>query len=233
MQAASKFSIALTSSNNNGIITEENIDFQLPDANKRVVKTATENRAWSLADITTMTPLADIDEIVETFRSQGIMFSNILMDRSVFNWVKKSSEVIQAISNDSSAKRIPTLEQINEYLTSQGDPTIIVVDSYVELEDEAGTKTTTNCWDTTYTTFIPKLQLGNMLSGPIAEYNHLKNSDAVLVKNSDGIVTMKWSGKEPLVETTKGIWNAFPTFPSVDKCVRFKHGTVAADGLDD
>jgi hypothetical protein len=233
MQAISQGYIALSSSNNDGIITEENIDFQMPAANKRVLKTATSNRAWSASNLTTMTPLVDILDIVESFRSSGIRFKYLLMDVSTALLVRKSTEIIRAIPNVNTAVRIPTMAQVNQVLQESGLPQIIVIDSYVDLEDSAGSKTSTNCWNTSYATFIPDMDLGEVLSGPVAEFTALQDSDAVVVKNKDGVVTMKWSTKEPLKEITKGLWNAFPSFPSIDKVVRLKFGTVAADGLDD
>jgi len=235
LQAASAFEIALTAANNDGVITEDNIDFQLPAANKRKVKSASSNRAWTTANITTATPFTDIDVIVETFLPLGLTFQNILIERSVFVVVKKCSEVKQAIWNDSATVRIPTLAQVNEYMAAQGLPTFIIINSYVDIEDAAGDKTTTNCWNTDYTTFIPNTNLGNVLSGPVAEYESklLKDSGATIVKNNDGIVLQKWANMEPLTENTKAIWNAFPSFPAVDMCVRFAHTGYDADGLDD
>lgn len=229
LQALSQGYIALTAANNDGIVTESNIDFQMPAANQRCVKTATANRAWSSSNLATMTPIVDIMDVVEDFRSSGITFKYLLMDLSTAILVRKCTEVKTALPNVSTAVRIPTMAEVNQLLRTQGLPEIIAVNSYVNIEI-AGTQTLTNCWNTSYATFIPNLKLGDMLSAPIAPFNHA-GKNVTKAKNADGIAVLKYSKEDPLVESTLGLWNVFPTFPTIDKVVRYTFGSYAASGL--
>jgi len=88
-----------------------------------------------------------------------------------------------------------------------------------------------DCWNTDYVTFIPDTKLGNMLSAPIAPYNHA-GKNVTKAKNADGVAILKYSNEDPLVESTLGLWNAFPTFPTIDKVVRYKFGSYASTGLE-
>lgn len=231
LQALSQGYISLTTSNNNGLVTVSNIDFQLPAANKRCIKSASSNRTWIIDNIATMTPLTDIRVVVDAFRSVGIRFEYVLMDYSTFSVIAQSTQLIQSIPNVNTAVRVPTLTQVNEVLKFMGLPSIILLDSYIDIEDTAGVKTTTNCWNTDYVSFVPQLNLGNVLSGPIADFD-MAPEFVTKARNKDGVALLKYGEVNPVKEITVGYWNAFPTFPTIDKMIRYKVGAYASTGLE-
>ncbi len=227
LKALSQGYIELTKSNNDGIITAENIDFQMDAANKRVVKSGNSNRTWD--NPSTAKPITDIEDVNEVALANGRRIRYILMGRTKFNEMRACTEVVQTIFNTSTAVAKPNLEQINMYLDAQGLPSIVIIDSYVDIEI-AGSINSENCWNSKYVTFVPFLEVGNMLSGPIAaETNPPKQ--AIMAK-MDRVLVEKFSTTDPVNEFTVGLLNAFPSFPAIDRCYRLDTEKNAVDGLD-
>jgi hypothetical protein len=232
LQALSQSYISMTKSTNNGIITADNIDFQMPAAHKRKIKSATATRVWSNATAGNPLPLTDIEVMTELALSEGILLKYALMTRATWNEARKTTEVIQSVLNATTASRKPTLNEVNSYMSAQGLPEILLVDSYIDIEDDDGTITSVNCWTDKYVTFVPFLNVGNTLAGPIAaETNPPKQATQV---KRDRVLVQKYSETDPVAEFTVGMINAFPTWATVDRCYRFDtEGTPEADGLDD
>jgi hypothetical protein len=70
-----------------------------------------------------------------------------------------------------------------------------------------------------------------VLSGPVAEDT---NTPKQCIKaKKDRIIVLKHSETDPVVEITRGLLNAFPTWPTIDGCYRLDTENNAADGLDD
>jgi len=232
LQAFSQGYVAMTKSTNNGVITADNIDFQMPAANKRKIKSATATRVWDNATAGNPKPLTDIEVIAEAALTAGIILKYALMTRATWHLARKTTEVIQSVLNSTTAGRKPTLAETNAYLFAQDLPQIVLVDSYIDIENDDGTISSVNCWVTKYVTFVPFLNVGNTLSGPIAaETNPPKQATQV---KRDRVLVQKYSETDPVAEYTVGMVNAFPTWPTVDRCYRFSTtDTPEADGLDD
>jgi hypothetical protein len=212
MQALSYGIIALTTSNNNGIITEANVDFGIPAANKGAVALQ-----WSQAS--GAKPLDDIRTVVENQAASGYNYEYMVMDRTALNQlqantqVKEEFAVLRATTFSSSQ---PTLEEINRELTDRMLPKIIMVDSIARFESVDHALTNVAAWKAGYVTFIPQLQVGNILHGPIAEETSPAVSKKATQIKRDHILLSKWSELEPFGEFTKGQANAFPRFTDVD-----------------
>jgi len=232
LQALCQGYISMTKSTNNGIITADNIDFQMPAAHKRKIKSATSTRVWSNETATNPLPLTDIEVMTELALSEGIILKYALMTRSKWNEARKTTEVIQSVLNATTAARKPTLTEVNSYMSAQGLPEIVLVDSYVDIENDDGTSSTVNCWTDKYVAFLPFMVVGNTLAGPIAaETNPPKQATQI---KRDRVLVQKYSETDPVAELTVGMINAFPTWPTVDRCYRFDtEATPEADGLDD
>jgi len=231
LQALSQGYVTLTKANNAGVITADNIDFQMLASHKRVCKTATSTRIWSNATAGNPKPITDIEVIQDLAIEQGRKLEYVLMGRSKWQEFRKTTEVIQACKGTSTAVVKPTLAEANDFMTAQGLPRIVIIDSYVDIEDPDHTITSVNCWVQKYILFVPFLKLGETLSGPIAaETNPPKQ--AVMAKK-DQILVQKYSTDDPVNEFTVGLINAFPSWPTIDRCYRFDTLLYAADGLDD
>ena len=95
-------------------------------------------------------------------------------------------------------------------------PKIIVVDSVARFENAAHSLTNVACWNTGYVTFIPQMQVGNIMHGPIAEETSPVVGNKATMTKRDHVLLSKWSELEPFGEFTKAQANAFPRFTDVD-----------------
>lgn len=213
MQALSYGAISLTTSNNNGIITEVACDFGIPTANKTGATVA-----WATA--ATATPIADIIKVQDAANEAGYSLKYMLMDKTTLRYMLATTEVkdqyavFQRITT--SRKTTPTLEDINQLLSAHMLPTIIVVDSNVRFESTAHALTSIAAWKSAYVTFIPDLNIGNVLHGPIAEETSESLVKKAIMVKRDHVLISKWSELEPFGEFTKGQANAFPRFNDVN-----------------
>jgi hypothetical protein len=116
---------------------------------------------------------------------------------------------------------VPTLGQVNNALTAHGLPTIVVIDTMVDLETKDHSISSVDPWEDAdgadrYVVFVPDLNLGNYLAGPIAmETNPPKQ--ATIVKKGH-ILVSKWSDVDPVAEYTMGEANVFPSFGRISDC---------------
>lgn len=226
-QALSKGTITLSSvTNAAGVVTEEDIDFQLPLTNKIVslLKWDTAERA--------ATPISDIEAVVAAAKALGIKPRYILMNESKWFDFRKTKEVQDfvipfALYGGVKVKRAPSLDVANQALKSEGLPTIIKIDTRISLEDANHTITSVDPWldaseadaanKDRYVTFLEDLKCGDMLHGPIAEETN-PPKQVVQAKKGPTLIS-KWSDVDPVAEYTKGELNAFPSWPTIDRVI--------------
>jgi len=206
--------LTLSKTNNNGIITETAIDFQMPTANKigcAVVWTATAS---------TTTPITDFITVQAAAKAIGVKLKYALMDETDWGYFYASTETKNycygQLYGGSQILLTPTLEQANSMLKARGLPEIIIIDQSITIEVDAHTQTTANPWNTGRVCFIPDLQVGNMLFAPIAEETNPPKQ--VTQTKVDGVLISKYSDVDPVMEFTKGESNAFPSWTRVDEC---------------
>lgn len=225
-QALSKGLIKLsTTTNAGGVITESDIDFGLPSANKAYVGGAAANRHWTAALYATSQPITDIEAVLETARDNDVKIQYILMNRSKWLAFRISSQVKDfvipyALYGGTKKQRAPSLDVANEALKSEGLPTIIIIDTRISYEDADHTITAVDPWlDSAgadrYVSFLEELKCGDMLHGPIAEETNAPKQ--VLQAKKGPILISKWSDVDPVAEYTKSELNAFPSWPTIDR----------------
>ncbi len=211
LQALSYGKITLTTSNNNGIITEDDCDFGIPAGNKGAV-----TLQWSQAS--GATPLTDIRTVVDNAAVSGYPLQYMVMDRTAFGPLQANTQVQKewAVMRNTTIQATPTANDLNSLLESRLLPKIIVVDSAVRFESNLHALTNVAPWKTGYVTFIPDLRVGNILHGPIAEETSESVSKKAIQVKRDHVLLSKWSELEPFGEFTKGQANAFPRFTDAD-----------------
>ncbi len=215
LQALSRGQVSLTSSNSAGIVTTDNIDFQIPDDNKNVESAAA--KYWTTAAYATNDPIADIETVVGEADSAGVKLQFILMNKTKWQAFKASTAVGKFAGNfaivAASLQRAPSLDMVNEALTKEGLPQIAIIDTRVSFENKDHTITSVDPWlDASgadrYVTFIPDKQVGKTYYGPIAEET---NPPKQVTQTKSGIFLIsKYSDVDPIAEYTKGQVNAFP-----------------------
>jgi hypothetical protein len=214
MQALSYGAISLTTSNNNGIVTEVDCDFGIPAGNKSGASVI-----WSNAS--GCDPMTDIATVQETARAAGYPLGYICMDRTAVTQMLASTKVQDAYSvfqgvSARARKTAPTFDDLNNMLGAYLYPKIIIVDSQVKFESNAHALTSVAAWKTGYATFIPDVNVGNVLHGPIAEETAESVSKKSIQVKRDHVLISKWSELEPFGEFTKAQANAFPRFNDVN-----------------
>jgi hypothetical protein len=219
LQAASKTKITLATSNNNGIVTEEAVDFLMPTANKKGAAVV-----WS-AIASTTTPITDFKAVVKAARTAGVTLRYAFMHPDQYDYFIASTETINYLKAYYKLETSDTLpfdnrEKINAALNSAGLPQIIVVDQSVGIESKAGVITNVNPWDSNYVLFTPATGLGRMLNGPIAEEKMPPKQ--VTQSKAGNVLVSKFSTVDPLSEFTKGEANSFPSWSTVDQCYSLK-----------
>jgi hypothetical protein len=210
MQALSYGSISLTTSNNNGIVTEVACDFGIPAGNKTAA-----SQLWSVAS---GTPMTDIRTVTENARASGFPLEYMVCDRTAFNQLVANTQVQEewAVLRNTATKATPTFGDLTNLFEQRQLPKIIVVDSNVRFENEAHALTNVAAWKTGYVTFLSDIKVGNILHGPIAEETSESLSKKAIMVKRDHVLLSKWSELEPFGEFTKGQANAFPRFANVD-----------------
>lgn len=224
MQALSYGSIALTDSNNNGIITKTSVDFGIPSGNKTAASIN-----WATA--ASAVPITDIQAIVDSAKDAGYSINFVVMDRAAVRLMLATTEVkdkyafFQRIS--ASRKADVALADFNAMMEAYMLPQVVVVDSSVRFESTAHALSTVAPWKAGYIALIPELKVGNFLHGPIAEEtSETLKKIAIMVKNQHVLLT-KWSEVEPFGEYTKGQANAFPRFTDVNSIFLMKHNATS------
>lgn len=216
LQALSLGKIALSKTNNAGIVTESVVDFLVPSGNKSGVAVT-----WTSGHSASGVPITNIKAIVKAAKTAGYPVKYMLMDQDTFDVMVLQDSVIKFCANwvlqATSTALSPTLTQVNSALTAAGLPTIVIVDSYVAIELETGVRTTVAPWTTGVVTFVPDLTVGNTYHAPLAD-ELVTDTTATKAKRGH-VLIKKYSLEEPSIqEVTKGMANAFPVWASAQRC---------------
>jgi hypothetical protein len=213
LQALSTGAHTLTLSNNNGIITEADVDFGIPSGNKSGV--AVPWATWASA-----TPLKNIRDKVAIITSAGYSCNYIIMPQATWFELVACTEAKDAYAfyQGLTTGRIanPALDMVNNMLAAEMLPKIIVVNSIVRFENSEHVITTLYPWQAHCVAFVSDLAVGNTKHGPIAEEQSASLQKITVSTKRDHVYISKWSELEPFGEFTKGQANAFPTFSDVD-----------------
>lgn len=228
LQALSQTAISLTATNNpTGIITGSNIDFGMPSDNQTIGDITVAGDYWTTANASTNEPITDIEHVLNnTADSLGVQPKYMLMNRTKWLGFRASDQVRNFTRtyevDGTSFNAAPSVSQVNQALSAQGLPQVVVIDSRVVVEDEAGNQTTIDPWlnsssEDRYVTFVPDLKVGNMLWTMTAE--EMYPPEQVVQSKMDQILVSKYSKIDPVSEWTKAEFNAFPAWESVLDCI--------------
>lgn len=204
-----------TTNNPQGIVNETVIDFGMPAANKMCASVVW---ATTVAD-----PITDFKAVIKAARAKGITFSRILMTSDTFDLMQAATLFKAFFLNVALNVTAPiNLETINTLLGSYRLPPITLIDTSVGIEAKSGVVTATNPWSSTHITFIPDIKCGDMFSGPIAE--QIEKPDGVLLSMKSDVSMSIRKESNPVSVLTKAECNAFPSWPSVDRCYNLYTG---------
>ena len=207
--------VALNTSNNDGVVTEFDVDYQIPADQKTGVTTS-----WSNASAE---PFKDLRLKIKTAKTKSISPKFAFMNLETFGTMAENESVIKACASFASValniSQTPSLEQVNAAL--RGLPNlnglqIVVIDQDITTEVK-GTRVTANPFETDVVTLTESKVLGNTFWKTPIDMK-LAGSSALKVMNGP-VMIKKFSTEEPITEVTQGIANAFPAWSTSTRSV--------------
>jgi len=211
LEAVSTGKITINTTNNPDGVVYDDIDLLVPATHKDTV-----DILWS--DKTNATPLDDIREIIQTMGAKGINYEKILISPNVLWALQKCEEVIAfvfGITLTTDTRRIlPTLENINEFMTANRLPYFEVVDEVVGVEKN-GIITNVKPFAENVCSFIPAGGLGVIHNAYSIE--QLRPVDGVSYGTYNKALISKWAQARPFAEYTQVELNAFPGLEVADQ----------------
>jgi hypothetical protein len=218
--------ITLTALSNDGVVTfdESNnpdgrrwqLNYQLPEANKKFV-----NAIWNDANLTTADPFADLIEIVNEFKGK-VEFGAMLMDNSTALRLARFKTIKQAIYGTDKLNTPLALDYMNQQLSRFGLPPIMVVSKRNDVLVD-GKRTAVNPWNTDKVVFIPTGKIGIVKTA--FEDSQIMPEENVSYSTYDrgNIVVAQWrtgeSKNELAAEMTQASSRALPVFTTIDGIV--------------
>lgn len=205
--------IPVTKDNNISVISEYEVDYQIPEDQKLGT-----SLAWKNAQ--TAKPLTgDFKAIVKAAKKKGISLKYAFMNLDTFALLAETAEVQKLAAsfaaNALNIAQTPSIEQVNAaiarlpYLNGMQ---IVIIDQDITLELSDGTRITGNPFVDDAVMFSETKVLGNTFWKKPADLN-VAGSVAIKTMNGHTLIK-KFANEEPLEEITMGIANAFPAWTS-------------------
>lgn len=215
LQSISLGKVTLTNDNNNSVITEYDVDYQI-DATQKV-GFQTGSAAWNT---TSAKPFSkDFKAIVAKAKKKGISLKYAFMNLDTFALMVQTEEVTKLsasfAANALNIAQTPSLEQVNAAMKGLAylrGLQVVVIDQDITIEKDDGSRITGNPFADNVVMFSESKVLGSTYWKKPADMN-LKGSVAIKAMNGHTCVK-KYSTEEPIEEVTVGIANAFPAWLS-------------------
>ena len=206
LRAASTSKVVLTTTNNEGIVTDANVDFLVPDANKSGVAVS-----FTIANAATSKPITVIKAIVKAAKAKGKRLNYIFTDQDTVEAILASEETLKIVApwvmQATNLTSTPTLESLNSALSGLKLPRIGIVESYINIEIK-GVRTQVNPWEPGVMLFSETPTLGQTYHAPLAD-EYVESTTSLKTKRNH-VLIKRFAQEEPLIETTLAIANAFP-----------------------
>ncbi|MBP1165042.1 hypothetical protein JOE44_001926 [Chryseobacterium sp. PvR013] len=218
LQGLSTGMIDLSATGNPDGVAYGQIPVGLPTEN--VIETS---KVWSDS---TATPLDDFEAVTDAAQSKGNdAFEKMIMTRTTFNKLKNSTQIQNIFKN--TVGKVPvlvTLDNLNEYLKSNGLPVIELQTSLFNIEEDGVTRAFRAFADDVIV-FVPAGNLGKVKNALVVEGDLTKVSGHSYA-NVDKVKIAKWSETEPFNEFTRGELLAIPSLTAIDAVYHLKLKTA-------
>lgn len=204
--------VRFTNTNNAAVVTEYNVDYQIPAEQKVGVSTSYE-------DATNGKPLTkDIPELIKYGRSLGAKYQFAFMNPATFEKLAAQEEVFKRtssyIQNLTDVQDTPTVESVNAYMsrksTLYGGLQFVIIDQDITIELADGSRETGNPFEDDVIMFSESKVLGNTWWKRPIDLK-LVGSPALKVMRGHTLIK-KYSDESPVREVTEGIANLFPAW---------------------
>jgi hypothetical protein len=204
--------VKFTNSNNAAIVTEYDVDYQIPSNQKIGVDT-------SYASGTAGKPFTkDFKAALQIGKSIGANYKFAFMSLDTFTTFANQEEVYKRcasfVQNMANTQDAPNLETVNAYLSKQSQIfrglQIVVIDQDITLELADGSRITENPFEENVILFSESKVLGNTYWKRPIDLK-LEGSAAIKALNGHTLIK-KYSEESPVKEVTEGIANLFPAW---------------------
>lgn len=204
--------VRFTNSNNATVVTEYDVDYQIPTSQKVGVSVA--------YDYTSGKPLTvDIPNAIKNGKARGVSYKFAFMNPDTFERFVSQSEVRSLCSsyvqNVAGIQDTPDLATVNSYLTKKRELyrglQIVVIDQDITIELADGSRVTENPFENDVILFSESKVLGNTYWKKPIDAKAMPGSVADKVMHGHTLIK-KFSEEEPVKEVTEGIANIFPAW---------------------
>jgi hypothetical protein len=211
LTALSLGKIPVTKDNNVSVISEYEVDYQIPADQKL-------GTANSWANAQTAKPLDDFKAIVKAAKAKGYSLKVAWMNLDTFATLAETDQIQRAAAsfaqNALNIQQTPSVEQVNAAMAKLPylrGLQIAVIDQDITIELADGTRPISgNPFVDNVVTFTESKLLGNTYWQKPADVS-VQGSAALKVMNGHTLIK-KFAEEEPLAEVTIGIANAFPAW---------------------
>jgi len=216
LQSISLGKVTLTNENNNSVISEYDVDYQIEVDQK--VGFQTGSAAWGTS--ASAKPITkDFKAIVKAAKAKGISLKFAFMNLATFAMFAETAEVTKLAasfaSNALSIAYTPSVEQVNtaiKGLAYLNGLQIVVIDQDITIEKADGSRVTGNPFADNVVMFSESKVLGTTYWKKPADMN-IQGTAAIKAMNGNTCIK-KYSNEEPIEEVTVGLANAFPAWTS-------------------
>lgn len=203
--------VKLSNTNNAGVVTEFDVDYQLPSAQKIGV-----NTSW--ATTASAKPITkDFAAAIAAGKAIGANYKFAFMNASTLEKLVATDEVIKLcasyLQNIANLPYEPSLQDVNAMLMRRvnfNGLQIIVIDQDITIELADGSRTTGNPFETDVVLFSESKVLGKTHWKRPIDMN-ITGSVALKAMNGHTMIK-KYSNESPVKEVTEGIANIFPAW---------------------
>lgn len=203
--------VSFTNANNAGIVTEYNVDYQIPAAQKFGV-----NTIW--ATTASAKPFSkDFPAAIAKGKAIGATYKFAFMNTATLAKLVQTDEAIKLcasyLSNLSGMAQTPALSDVNSMLLRKvafNGLQIVEIDQEITIELPDGSRTTANPFEDDVVLFSESKVLGKTHWKRPIDMN-LSNSAAMKAMNAHTMIK-KYSEESPVREVTEGIANLFPAW---------------------
>lgn len=214
--------VSFKNTDNVGVVTQFDVDFKIPNANKHGVSVV-----WS--DTDNSVPLKDFKEsIVLPLAEKGITGGVVRMHPAKIFQMLESKSILEkfGLLTRGQVDGIDfDLSKLNAYLKSNNWPTIRAFNASIGIEQD-GKVAYSNPWNVDNITWTPEGQLFTVFDAGSVE-DEVK-VDGLIYTNYMGNLVKKWSEPDPAREFTAYEFNAFPALEVADEMITVNTNKVGS-----
>ncbi len=203
--------VKFANTNNHGVVTEYDVDYQIPTAQKLGA-----NVAWGT--VATAAPITkDFPAALAKGKTIGANYKFAFMNTSTLEKLVATDQVVKMcasfVTNALSIPSLPSLQDVNALLSRTvklNGLQIVPIDQDITIELADGSRTTGNPFEDDVVLFSESKVLGKTHWKRPIDMN-LQNSVALKAMNGHTMIK-KYSEESPVKEVTEGIANLFPAW---------------------